>query len=160
MTRCGRSGPEVFLVSGSDKWYRDGLCFSCTQCGNCCSGPPGYVWVTKADIERIARFLGRPDGKLDKSQVRRVGLRHSLTEKPDGDCIFLVREGDVARCSIYSVRPMQCRTWPFWTENLRSNDAWNEVHRTTCPGMNKGRRFMPADIERIRTAKTFEDARH
>jgi Fe-S-cluster containining protein len=33
------------------------LNFTCTQCGNCCSGEPGYVWVTKEEIRRIAEFL-------------------------------------------------------------------------------------------------------
>jgi len=35
-------------------WYRDGLSFSCTQCGNCCSGPEGYVWVDEEELVQIA----------------------------------------------------------------------------------------------------------
>jgi Fe-S-cluster containining protein len=144
---------------GRPKWYRDGLCFECTQCGNCCSGPPGYVWVTKADVARIAKFLGL-DGRLGKKYVRRVGLRHSLTEKKDGDCIFLTRKDGRTSCSIYPVRPIQCRTWPFWTTNLASQDDWNEAHRSTCPGMNKGRHYDLVTIERIRKARTFDEADH
>jgi Fe-S-cluster containining protein len=142
------------------KWYEQGLCFECTQCGNCCSGPPGYVWVTKTDIARIATYIGREDKTLDRTHVRRVGLRHSLTEKKDGDCIFLSREGGRTACTIYPVRPIQCRTWPFWTHNLRSPDEWNEAHRSTCPGMNRGRHYRFDQIERIRKARTFEDADH
>ncbi len=142
------------------KWYRDGLCFECTQCGNCCSGPPGYVWVTKADIARIAKFIGREDKKLGREYVRRVGFRQSLTEKIDGDCVFLSREGGRTACTIYPVRPLQCRTWPFWTSNLSSPDDWNEAHRTTCPGLNKGRRYEFHQIERIRKARNFNDADH
>lgn len=131
------------------KWYQAGLSFSCTQCGNCCSGPPGYVWVTKKDIARIAEFLDRPDGTLDSTYVRRVGLRHSLTEHPDGDCIFLERHGGKSTCSIYSVRPLQCRTWPFWSDNLRSPGTWNSAART-CPGINRGKRHDFVQIEQIR----------
>ncbi|UCG17371.1 MAG: YkgJ family cysteine cluster protein [Phycisphaerales bacterium] len=141
-----------------EKWYRGGLRFECTRCGRCCSGAPGYVWVTKTDIARIARFLGREDDGLDKGTTRRVGLRHSLTESPDGDCVFLVRENHTVRCSIHPVRPLQCRTWPFWTSNLRSPDAWNEAHRTTCPGINSGKYHDLAHIERLRKARTCEDA--
>ncbi len=118
-------------------WYKDGLRFTCTQCGNCCSGAPGYVWVTKQDVENIARFLGHADGRLPSKYVRRVGLRRSLTEKPGGDCIFLARTRDAATCAIYPVRPTQCRTWPFWNENLRSPETWNEEAKE-CPGMNQG----------------------
>lgn len=137
----------------SEKWYQAGLSFECTQCGNCCSGDPGYVWATKEEVRQIAEFLGRTDGWLDKAHVRRVGLRYSLTERPDGDCIFLKRDGGKSMCGIYPVRPLQCRTWPFWTENLTSPDAWNHAHRK-CPGMNKGTRFTCLEIEEIRTRRS------
>lgn len=130
-------------------WYKDGLCFDCRQSGNCCSGAPGYVWVTKAEIRRIAEFLGKADGRLDPAQFRRVVLRFSLTEERNGDCVFLRRNGKRASCAIYPVRPKQCRTWPFWTENLRTMDAW-EASAESCPGMNRGKRHDVAQIERVR----------
>ena len=36
------------------------------------------------------------------------------------DCVFLKEDPERGRktCSIYPVRPLQCRTWPFWPENL------------------------------------------
>lgn len=134
------------------KWYEGGLHFECTQCGNCCSGEPGYVWATKKEIAEISKFLGRSDEWLDKEHLRRIGPRYSLTERPDGDCIFLRREEGKALCSIYSVRPSQCRTWPFWSENLRSANAWNAAHQR-CPGMNHGPRFDFVQIETTRTKK-------
>ncbi len=131
------------------KWYEAGLSFACTQCGNCCGGPPGYVWVSKRDIQAIAEFLGRPDGKLDRTELRRVGLRYSLTEKPGGDCVFLVRDGNKARCAIHPVRPVQCRTWPFWDTNLRSPEDWNTAAKN-CPGINRGPHYGFVDIEELR----------
>ncbi len=139
---------------GAKSWYRDGLRFSCTQCGNCCSGDPGYVWATKEEIARIAAFLGRTDGRLGKEHLRRVGFRYSLTEKPDGDCIFLARENGKSKCLIYPVRPLQCRTWPFWDENLRSPEAWNKAHQK-CPGMNTGKHYTYVQIEGLRTKQSW-----
>ncbi len=135
------------------KWYQDGLRFECTQCGNCCSGDPGYVWATKEEVRRIATFLGRSDGRLNGKHLRRVGLRYSLTEKDNGDCIFLKRDGDKTLCGIYPVRPLQCRTWPFWTQNLRSAAAWNDARRT-CPGMDCGKHHEFVEIESLRTKKS------
>lgn len=139
---------------GKDKWYAGGLAFECTQCGNCCSGPPGYVWVTKEEIERIAAHLGRKDGRLGKEHVRRVGLKYSLKERPDGDCVFLKRDGKKTYCGIYEVRPLQCRTWPFWSINLKSKAAWNAA-TTTCPGMNRGKRHDFVAIESLRLKKSW-----
>ena len=61
-----RMGGDPMHSTGDDAWYRGGLRFSCTQCGKCCSGAPGYVWVTKDEIEQIAAFLGRPGRGLTK----------------------------------------------------------------------------------------------
>ncbi len=131
------------------KWYQAGLRFECSQCGNCCGGAPGYVWVTRDDVKKISEFLGKKDGQLDKSQIRRVGLRHSLTEKPGGDCIFLKRENGKSMCGIYPVRPIQCRTWPFWGGNLKSPDSWNEAS-IGCPGMGEGKLHNFVHIEELR----------
>lgn len=135
-------------------WYSAGLHFECTCCGNCCGGEPGYVWATKAEIRRIADFLGRADGWLDGKHLRRVGLRYSLTEKPDGDCVFLKRNRDGGRCAIYEVRPLQCRTWPFWNQNLRSPETWNECC-DKCPGINRGQHHDLAQIEKLRTQRSW-----
>ncbi len=136
------------------KWYADGLKFTCTQCGNCCSGAPGYVWATKDEIAKISAFLGRADGWLDPEHLRRVGMRYSLTEKPGGDCIFLKREKGKATCSIYSVRPLQCRTWPYWNELLESKQAWDKAGQN-CPGMNHGTHHDYVQIEIQRTRRTW-----
>ena len=137
-TRRTRTDVATERTMTEEAWYKNGLRFACTQCGNCCSGAAGYVWVTPEEIENIARFLGREDGTLGKEHLRGVGVKHSLTEKPGGDCIFLERANGKATCGIYPVRPGQCRTWPFWEENLVSPETWAAEART-CPGMNHGR---------------------
>jgi len=140
----------------TDKWYKGGLRFTCTGCGNCCTGAPGYVWVSREEIRRIAAFLDRDDGWLPRNQLHRVGFKYSLTEKPNGDCIFLQSNRNGQRiCSIYPVRPLQCRTWPFWIVNLKSPDAWAEAAET-CPGMNNGRPYDFEQIEELRLKKSWE----
>lgn len=128
-----QSGPAPRL---DDRvWYAEGLRFECTQCGNCCSGAPGYVWLTIADMERIADYLGLGFDDFSRTYVRRVGNRYSLTEKFNYDCVFLTRDAEgKSGCRIYPVRPMQCRTWPFWDDNLKSPSAWQRASGR-CPGM-------------------------
>lgn len=138
-------------------WYRDGLPFRCTQCGNCCTGAPGYVWVTVKEIEKIAEFLGRPGKGLTKKHVRGIGRRYSLTEDAKtGDCCFLETRDGVRGCSIYPVRPLQCRTWPFWKSNLRSPETWADAAEN-CPGMSYGKHHDLVQIKIRRDAKRWED---
>ena len=135
-----------------EKWYKEGLRFTCTECGNCCAGAPGYVWMTPEEIGGIASFLDLPDGTLPAEMLRRVGFRYSLTEKSNGDCVFLQCIDGKRRCGIYEVRPLQCRTWPFWTSNLKTPRDW-AIAGETCPGVNNGKKYDYVQIETIRTKK-------
>lgn len=143
------------MNGGTKKWYKDGLQFSCTECGNCCTGPPGYVWVCDIEIGMIAQFTGRTDGKLPPEQLRRIGARCSLTERANGDCVFLQHMPNGQRiCQIYPVRPLQCRTWPFWDSNLQSRRAWEQAGRM-CPGINRGKMHSFDEIEQVRTKQKW-----
>src|SRR5690625_4256769 len=117
----------IKMMSKHEDWYEDGLSFKCTQCGNCCSGPPGYVWFTGDEEAQMAEYLGVDIKEFRKRYARNQMGRWTLDEvKKNGkyDCIFLKRDGQgKAKCSIYPVRPAQCRTWPFWPENLTSAKA-------------------------------------
>ena len=133
------------------KWYADGLYFSCQQCGQCCTGEPGYVWVSRVELGLIAKFLKLSEIDLRAGQIRRVGLRLSLKERPNGDYTFLEDGKGGQVCKIYPVRPLQCRTWPFWNLNLRSQNSWNQAG-TKCCGMNKGEihSFEQIEVQRRR----------
>jgi uncharacterized protein len=116
-------------------WYREGLRFTCTGCGDCCTGEPGAVWVNDEEIGRLAAFLGLEPAELEARFVRRLGARKSLFERFDGDCVFFDPES--RRCRVYPARPVQCRTWPFWPDNLESEAAWRETE-AACPGSGRG----------------------
>jgi uncharacterized protein len=144
------------LGDAHHKWYGSGLRFSCTECGRCCTGPPGYVWVSREEIGRISVHLGRTDGWLDKTLLRRIGFKYSLVEKGNGDCVFLISTGNGHRgCAIYPVRPLQCRTWPFWNGNLKSPSNWAEAGEV-CPGLNNGREFTVEEIEATRCKDSWK----
>jgi uncharacterized protein len=118
-------------------WYeKHGLRFTCSQCGDCCTGAPGFVWVNKAEIEALAKQLKMPFDQFSQRYVRMVGIRRSLIELANGDCIFF--DNQRRQCKVYDVRPRQCRTWPFWHSNLRSRAAW-EATCQACPGSGRGK---------------------
>ncbi len=126
----------VFVVKKTP-WYVGGLYFECVQCGGCCSGPgEGYIWLTRPEIEIIADFLKTTPGQLRREYLRRVGLRTSIVENSiTKDCIFLQNGPGQRRCMIYPVRPSQCRSWPFWPDNLNNAGAWNKTAQK-CAGIH------------------------
>lgn len=149
-------------------WYADGLQFTCSQCGNCCTGGPGFVWMTKEEIVKLAAFLKITPAETVEQYCRKIDGRFSLNEVNNNgsyDCVFLKdipagpsHDGKIVQtrrgCSIYSVRPLQCRTWPFWPENLSSKKMWDHQSRK-CHGMNVGREFSVEQIHAIRDANDW-----
>lgn len=121
-------------------FFDDGLRFACQRCGACCTGAPGIVRVTPAEIERIAIFSAMPAEELKTSYLTPWESGHRILEWPDGRCRFF-DDG----CRIYGVRPRQCRTFPFWFSNLRSESRWQSICRA-CPGIGKGRLFTKTEI--------------
>ena len=124
-------------------WYSEGLHFECTRCGACCTGAPGFVWVDSEQIAQLAEYRGQTVETFARRFVRQVGERYSLIERPNGDCIFWDRQ---AGCTVYPARPEQCRTWPFWRENLVTRDEWAATAQR-CPGVGEGRWFSVEEIE-------------
>ena len=131
------------MESRQTPWYPDGLRFECTRCGGCCTGQ-GYVWVSEGRIREIAEFLDMSVERFSRRYVRRVDNRLSLVEKEHADCVFWERDKG---CTIYPVRPVQCRTFPFWPEHLESSDAWRDL-AAEVPGIGRGRRHGEGEIRR------------
>jgi Fe-S-cluster containining protein len=130
----------------SKPWYDRGLQFECVGCGRCCTGDPGYVWVTGEEIAALAHALDMEPNELEKACVRCVGKRKSLVEMPNGDCVFF--DSATRRCRVYQSRPSQCRTWPFWQSNVDSPRAWAQARRI-CPGSGRGPVFAREAIDRL-----------
>ena len=63
----------------AEPWFKDGLRFKCTACGDCCTGAPGYVWVNQAEITAMAERLGMEVAAFEKKYVRQIGVRRSLS---------------------------------------------------------------------------------
>lgn len=143
------------------RFYKNGLRFECTGCGNCCSNPDGYVTLTAEEAGKIAAYLEiteteflekyadlDPDGntfKLRSFTAASIPNGMKMEQPPKvGDCIFLHDD----RCIVYPVRPLQCSTFPFWPENVKSPYRWKIVAQD-CPGIDEGRVYLSEEIEAI-----------
>jgi len=137
-------------------WYIAGLAFECIQCGTCCSGPQeGYIWINCSETTLVAEYLAITAEELRQKYLKRIGRRITIIEEPDTkNCPFLTDVKDGRGCAIYPVRPNQCRTWPFWPENLAGPDDWNTA-AVKCPGINRGKLYTFEEIEKLKKQKTW-----
>jgi len=139
-----RAAPGAELRNRGERWYGEGLRFQCRRCNACCGGAPGYVWVDRDDVARMAEYLGMSPRAFSSIYCRRVWWRTSLRERGNGDCILLTEDG----CAAYAVRPPQCRAWPFWPDNVDTPEHWAET-RSRCPGAASGKLYSAEQIDRI-----------
>ena len=136
------------------KWWHDGVRFECQGSGKCCvsRGEYGHVYLTLDDRRRLARLL----------KMRLSSFTRKFCEQGEGiwklkdfteTCVFL----EDKRCKVYTARPTQCRTWPFWPE-VMSAKAWSKDVAQFCPGVGKGKVWGKAEIEkRIKDQMTSEE---
>lgn len=122
-----------------------GLRFTCKpDCAACCK-ISGRVEIDAQEADRMATHL-----KIDEQSFR-AQYTHSdkeqllLREQPGGPCVLL---GPDDRCRVYPVRPLQCRTYPFWDEVLANDFTWL-LEKGFCPGIDAGRLYSPEEIVQI-----------
>ena len=138
-------------ASKGQEWYADGLEFECTMCGACCTGDPGVVRFSDQEAKGIARRLGVTVASFLERFTHHIGGgRRSLNEvetEHGFDCVFLDRNTmpGKAVCSLYEDRPLQCRTFPWWPENLKSPRSWQRVAKS-CEGVGRGQMVPISEI--------------
>lgn len=140
--------------TGTYWWEAEGLLFECKQCGSCCCGEPGAIWVTPEEITEIADFLGISEPELRAGYLTRDAGRSSIREQENYDCVFLKR--NIMNCGIYKARPLQCRLFPFWPSILRDKNIWN-YYATRCPGMNQGKLYTSDIIKSFKNIEIWQD---
>jgi len=129
--------------------------FDClTDCSNCCQLSGGFVFLTNDESKAIAEFLEAPTELFQKWFTKDADGHLALVDGPEEHCVFL--EDGV--CTIYPVRPKQCRTYPFWPENMKTNAHWN-LTKKMCPGIGEGRLFSAKDISMILNGKDLDSTR-
>ena len=128
-------------------WYKNGLRFSCQGCGRCCRGPGGYVWLTPVECWDLAAVLQLDADVFAARYLRSTPEGLALVDSADHNCPFL---DELGHCQVYIARPLQCRTWPWWPDNLLSPGAWQRAGRR-CPGMDypNGKLWTVAEITKI-----------
>ena len=136
---------------------KNGINFKCQGSSNCCvsRGSYGYVYLSKKDVKRLSNFfeisIKEFISKYCSKNKKFLYLKENINNK---NCIYLKNK----RCNVYKARPEQCRTWPFWPENMNPK-KWGKEIVNFCPGIGKGKYFSKNEIKKIliRDKKNSED---
>ena len=107
---------------------KDGFSFAfdantCSSCnGACCRGESGYIWLRSDEIASIAEYLQLDREEFLQNYCKKEGYRYTLKELKRGGEYFCVFFEENRGCSIYPVRPKQCKEYPFWDRYKDTNN--------------------------------------
>jgi len=128
--------------------YKNGIRFECQGSGNCCVSRDsyGFVYLSDVDIKRFSKFFKITQKKFKEKYCQITDGFIHLCEKSklNGKCIFLKNK----KCTVYTSRPSQCRTWPFWKDNMNVK-VWNQDISINCPGIGKGKVIKRKEIDKF-----------
>jgi len=115
-----------------EPWFDEGLRFKCTGCGKCCTGSPGYVFLSLTDLQNLSSRFSLTIEEFCQKYTRLVDGQYALLDMEGSyDCVFLKNN----QCTVYESRPIQCRTFPWWIQHLRDPQDWQEA-ALRCEGIN------------------------
>lgn len=126
------------------RFYAQGLQFECTGCGACCKLGGGFVYPTLEDVGFAAKHMALSVKTFTDTYMELHEGEYVFKNNGD-NCIFYGENG----CKIYEARPTQCRTYPFWKANLKSQYRWKIIEQE-CEGIGKGKLYSFDEIEAIK----------
>jgi Fe-S-cluster containining protein len=137
------SNKLLFMVKRSiDKthapfYLKEPLRFECTSCGACCiANGDYYVYVSQQEIAKICELLAVSRAWFKRRYLQRLPEGDWVLAVNDNEtCVFL---GKAQRCRVYSARPGQCLSYPYWPEVVMRRQDW--VHESRrCEGIGRGK---------------------
>eukprot|EP00741_Cyanophora_paradoxa_P021531 tig00021357_g20786.t1 len=103
------------------------------MCGKCCS-LPGVVWVNDSEVQAMADHLHVPRATFEERFTKNMGSGWWVLKKKPGsqDCSLLEDNA----CTVNVVKPVQCRTYPYWGSIMENPGNWMVEGRQFCEGIN------------------------
>ncbi len=119
--------------------------FECNRCALCCGDTETKrrtILLLESEAERISKTALK---KVSEFARRRRGAEpyaFVMKKRADGKCIFLADN----LCTIYSIRPLICRFYPFKLDNPGNGEYVFSVTQE-CPGVGNGSKLKKALFE-------------
>jgi len=127
--------------------YPKHIRFKCVRCALCCGDTKDKVrsiLLLKTEADLISK---RTFKVLDKFAEKVEGFEpyiYQMTKTEDGKCVFLKDNS----CSIYEIRPLICRFYPFQLKKIR-NSRFAFTYTDECTGIGEGPQLKRDFFQRL-----------
>lgn len=116
--------------------YPKDVRFKCERCGICCGDTRDKVrliLLLKIEARTISQKTLMGVSEFSEQIEGFEPYVYAMKKTEEGRCIFMRDK----LCSIYRVRPLICRFYPFQLQGL-STDRYGFTYTNECPGIGKG----------------------
>ena len=111
--------------------------FQCLKCGICCGDTKEksrHILLLAKEAEQISETTSQPTPNFAVKIRDREPYSYEMKKTENGKCVFLKND----RCTIYEVRPLICRFYPFELQGSHGEN-YQFLFTEECPGIGKGR---------------------
>jgi Fe-S-cluster containining protein len=122
--------------------------FKCTRCGQCCGDAKQrtrHVLLLEEEAKQIAEVSKLLISEFAVPVAGKLPYRFEMKKSVEhGKCFFMKEH----KCTIYSIRPLICRFYPF---GFTTNRKLQKIIYFTkeCPGIGKGKVMEEADFQSL-----------
>ena len=128
--------------------YPTKLRFQCTKCGICCGDTQEktrHILLLSSEAEQIATATSQPIAKFAMKIDGKAPYSYEMKKTlENGKCVFLAKN----RCTIYSLRPLICRFYPFELK-MATNRKYSFLYTNECPSIGKGKTLNKNYFEKL-----------
>ncbi len=122
--------------------------YRCIKCTLCCGDTKDHVrsiLLLKTEARKIAKYNSKKLDDFSEKVENWNPYTYKMKKTKDAKCVFLKDKV----CSIYQIRPMICRFYPFQL-NMRNN-RYTFTYTNECKGIGKGFNIKKNYFERLFT---------
>jgi Fe-S-cluster containining protein len=110
--------------------------FICNNCGRCCGDTKDkvrHILLLKTDVDRITNKTLLEAPEFIEEVFGFEPYIFQIRKSENGRCFFLKKN----RCTIYKIRPLICRFYPFQLKNIGKN-RFSFSYTNKCTGIEEG----------------------
>ncbi len=122
--------------------------FECSKCGLCCGDTrqkTRHILVLEPEANAISTETSLPKQAFTKQLAGKNPYRYEMKKDQEGKCFFLKDN----QCSIYRLRPLICRFYPFELKFDAEKDQHVFDLTLECPGIGKGKMMTEKKFEEL-----------
>ena len=127
---------RCLFLEGSWRFeYPKHVSFGCNRCSRCCGDTEyevRHILLLKNDAERISKETLLDINNFSEEVTGSEPYIYEMRKMEKGKCFFLKNN----LCTIYKIRPLICRFYPFQLRNIGNNN-YSFSYTDRCSGIGK-----------------------